>query len=107
MEAIDLKKSFGERLRRAVTARTRRAAGGHGQDSLSWGAAEIRRRENGPEFWNADRPLRVFQLETGYFSRRSEMKLATLDFRKRTAFPKKNNPGCGKKRWTTSSGIKK
>ncbi|MEY4569431.1 MAG: hypothetical protein RLZZ398_870 [Verrucomicrobiota bacterium] len=95
MEATDLKKSFGERLRRARLMRglslrelaARLEAMGK---TLSHGA--LQKYEEGKMAPNSGMLIalcEVFQLETGYFFRRSEMKLATLNFRKRTAFPKK------------------
>jgi Zn-dependent peptidase ImmA (M78 family)/DNA-binding XRE family transcriptional regulator len=95
MDATEHKKSFGERLRRARLMRglslrelaARLEASGK---TLSHGA--LQKYEEGKMAPNSGMRIalcEVFHLETGYFFRRSEMKLATLDFRKRTAFPKK------------------
>lgn len=96
MNTTELKKAFGERLRRARMMRglplrevaTRLAAAGK---KLSHAALQkYEQGLMGPDSGMLIALCEVFGLETGYFFRRRTVHLSTIDFRKRTAFLKKD-----------------
>ena len=96
MKTTELKKAFGERLRRARLMRgltlrevaTRLAAAGK---KLSHAALQkYEQGLMGPDSGMLIALCEVFGLETGYFFRQQAIRLENMDFRKRTAFPVKD-----------------